>query len=126
MRELGFVVRWGRVVPGRELEAVDLFAETTKYYGDLLAKGELTFFEPFMYLSGDNEIDNGFFVLKGPAQKINEIFESEETLSLKTKGALLLSHLSTELILVGEDVLGQVTRFADTSKAVGKIPVGVA
>ena len=121
MKELGCLVRWGRVVPGREEKAVELFTEVTKYYGELMASGYLTYFEPFFYLSGDGEIDNGFFVLKGP--KITEILESEEMLRFKTRSELCLSHLTTELLLVGEEVLKQVTRFTEE---VGRVPAGVA
>jgi hypothetical protein len=123
MKELGCIVRWGRVVPGREQQAVEMFAETTKFYGELLARGDLTHFEPFVFLTGDGEIDNGFFILKGPAEKITEIFESEEMLRLKARRELVLSHLATELVLVGEEVLNHLARFAETA---GRQPVGVA
>jgi hypothetical protein len=122
MKELGILVRWGRVIPGRELDAVELFTEATKFYGDFLAEGALTYFEPFILLSGDNETDNGFFVMKGPAPKIHEIFEGDATLRLKTKAAMILSHLTIELMLVGEEVLNEVTRLAE----VGKVLVGTA
>ena len=120
MKELGIIVRWGRVIPGREKEAVEGFTEATKYFGDLLAKGWLTYFEPFGYLSGDNDLENGFFLMKGPAEKVHEIFESEPTLRLKTQATMYLDHLTIEFLLVGDEVINNISRFAE----IAMVPVG--
>jgi hypothetical protein len=106
--EIGVLVHWGRVIPGKEEAAVDAFAQTTKLYGEKLANGTFTYFEPFMYRTGDWQEDLGFFVLKGPEEKVIAFFDSMEAKTLRTKVAQMVDHLKIEYLYTGPDVLEQV------------------
>src|SRR6266508_3701309 len=64
--EIGLYIKFGKLVPGREEKAIDLFGEAIEYFGEKMAIGWLTFFEPFFFQTSDREEETGFFVLKGP------------------------------------------------------------
>ena len=120
MKELGVVFRWGRVIPGKEKEAVEFFAETTKYFADKLASGEITFFEPFLFATADAEIERGMFVIKGVPEKIYALLEERKGLELTARSYQMLAHVRRDLMFVGEEVLAQVQLFAEAN--LGLVP----
>ena len=122
MKQLGLITKFGRVFPGKEREAIDLFAETTKYFGEKLADGTLTYYEPYLYFSGNHEFDNGFFVVKGPEEKVIRFFEDQRRIDLNLKAGQICANVTTELLIVGDEVLTQVSRFADVTR--GLVAVG--
>jgi hypothetical protein len=63
-REIGLWIRFGKLVPGRERRAIELFEEGTSYFRDLYAKKVLTYFEPYFLMTSDYEAETGFFILK--------------------------------------------------------------
>jgi hypothetical protein len=75
--EIGLIVKYGKLVPGREEQAIALVAETTQWFEEQLKTGYITYFEPFFYASGDLEadagfwiIDAGFWIIKGERDKV--------------------------------------------------------
>lgn len=120
--EIGALIQFGAVIPGREEAAVDAFAETMKLYGDKLAKGTFTYFETFVFRTGDMQRDLGFILLKGPEDKVTEYFDSIEHKTLHTKVGQVVNHLKIEFLYTGADVMEQV---AILSKLTEKVPAGV-
>jgi hypothetical protein len=59
--EIGLLIKRGAPVPGRETQAIDVFSEGTEYFGKKLAEGTITFFEPFLFGTGDLEEWQGAF-----------------------------------------------------------------
>jgi len=106
--EIGVVVRYGGVMPGREAACVDLFTETLSLYGEKLADGTFTSFEPFAFRTGDFQEELGFFVLKGPEEKVTGFFNSMEQRTLQAKGEQIVNHLKIEFLYTGSEVLEQV------------------
>lgn len=121
--EVGVLVQWGGVVPGKEKAAVDVFAETLKLYGDKMANGTFTYFEPFLFRTGDIQMDLGFIVLKGPEDKVMAFFDSLEQKTLKAKVAQIVNHLKIEFLYTGKDVQEQVEILSKLAEQ--KIPAGV-
>lgn len=109
--DIGMLIRWGSVVPGREEQALALFDETVSFYGGLMEAGKVTSFEPFMYSTSDFETEQGFFIVKGPIAAIFETMDSDGYKNLVTKANLLLHHVSISLLTVGDGVVGQLDRF---------------
>jgi len=116
MKELGVFIRWGRIFPGKEKEALDFYAETTRYFTDRLGDGSLTFFEPFLFLSGDGEVDNGFFICKGPEEKVLAMVDEPRRLELEARATQLMGHVTVQLLLAGEGVFEHITRFATVNQ----------
>lgn len=108
--EIGLWIRYGKLVPGRERQAIELFEEGTKYFGDLYAKKVLTFFEPFFLMTSDRESETGFFILKGPAPEIFRLMEEEPYLHLVQKAMVLVEHFQVDLLTVGEGIPAQLER----------------
>ena len=106
--EIGAIVRYGGVMPGREAGAVHLFTETLKLYSEKLADGTFTSFEPFAFRTGDFQEELGLFVLKGPEEKVTGFFNSIEQRTLQAKGEQIVNHLRIEFLYTGSEVLEQV------------------
>lgn len=106
--EIGVLVSYGGVIPGKERAAVDVFAETMKLYGAKLVDGTFTWYEPFIFQTGDLQETLGFFVIKGPQDKMLAFFNGEENRILKDKVALIVNHLKIEFLYTGNEVLKEV------------------
>jgi hypothetical protein len=110
--DVGLLIRYGKLIPGREVPALELFEETTAYFRKKVEEGTITFFEPFFMATGDFETEIGFFVLKGPAPEIFKLETEEEYLHLMQKGLMLVEHLRADVLTVGEGIPLQLERAA--------------
>jgi hypothetical protein len=102
--DVGLMIRYGRLVPGREAAAMELFDETVGFFQDRLARGELSFFEPFFLMTSDLDQEQGFFLVKGAAPAIFAMMEEEAYLEIMTRASLLVEHLHQDLLRVGEGI----------------------
>lgn len=110
--DIGYIIKFGRIVPGREGKAVELFAEAVGFWQGHLASGRVMYFEPFLSGTGDFDADLGFFIIKGPEEELRAIVRSEEFRVLTTKASLVSDHFREEWLLVGEEVTQQLERFS--------------
>lgn len=117
--EIGLLIRYGKLVPGRETEALALFAEGEAYFRDKLSRGEITYYEPFFLATSDLEEDLGFHVIKGPAPEIFRIMEDEAYRVLLTKMHLVVEHPRVDMLTVGEGIAQQVDRFSKVRADLG-------
>lgn len=116
--DVGMVVHFGGIFPGREKQGVDLFAETTKLYGEKLADGTFSYFEPFIYQTGDVRDQLGFFLIKGTEEKVMGFVDSRESMELRTKAAQICEHLQIEILYTGERLLEQVAIFSNLAEKI--------
>ena len=114
--ETGVIFRWGRIVPGREQEAVQLFGEVTQYFSEAKVHGDLTYFEPFFYTSGDYQVESGFIVAKGPEERIRKFLDQDLTVGLIFKSELLLEHFKVEFLAIGERIPKLMELFIEQTK----------
>lgn len=108
--EIGLLIRYGKLVPGREKQAIALFQESMSYLQERLAAGEITSFEPFFFMTSDLDEELGFFVVKGPAPAIFGLMEDEHYRMLMQKSMALVEHLHSDFLVVGEGIASQVER----------------
>lgn len=118
--EIGTLTRWGSPKTGREKESLEHYRKSVAYGGRLVKEGKLSYFEPFLFTSGDNEIESGFFIAKGPVAEFFGIIDSEEYRSLLARATLLNEHVRVDMLAVGEGVDRQI---ADFEKALSALPV---
>ncbi len=118
--EVGMISRWGSPKPGRERDALENYRHAVAYGRRLVEEGKLTYFEPFFLNSGDAEIENGFFIARGPVAQVFEILESEEYRDLTARAQLLSEHMHTDMLTVGE---GIDRTLADYEKALTSLGV---
>lgn len=117
--EIGLLIRYGKIVPGREEHGIELFEEFMRFCSARLADGTLTHFEPFFLATSDREEETGFFLLRGPAPSIFALMEDEEYQRLQLKGSLLLEHLRTDMMQVGDTIPLSMERFAKVRAELG-------
>jgi hypothetical protein len=98
------MIRYGRLVPGREAAAMELFGETVTFFQERLGRAEISFFEPFFISTSDLDQEQGFFLIKGQAPAIFALMEDEAYLSIMTRASLLVEHLRQDLLRVGEGI----------------------
>ena len=108
--EVGLIIRYGKLVPGREKEVFELFDESMMYFQEKLSEKVLTYFEPFFLTTGDLEEESGFFILKGPAPEIFKLMEEEKYRWLMQKAFLLIEHVRQDILTVGEEIPLQMER----------------
>jgi hypothetical protein len=89
--DVGLMIRYGRLVPGREAAAMELFGETVSFFQERLARGELSFFEPFFLMTSDLDQEQGFFLVKGAAPAIFAMMDD-------------VAYLHQDLLRVGEGI----------------------
>jgi hypothetical protein len=108
--EVGLIIRYGKLVPGRERQAIELFDEASRYFKEKVEKKVLTYFEPFFLFTSDLEEESGFFILKGPAPEVFKLMEEENYLWLMQKAFMLVEHLRADILTVGESIPTQLER----------------
>lgn len=111
--DIGLLIRWGQILPGREDSAIALFEESVIYYLSLLENGKITSFEPFLFTMADLEEEQGFFLVKGPVPEIFALMDSDEYKTFMTKANLLVHHLRANMLSVGDGVTQQLERYAN-------------
>ncbi len=117
--DIGLMIRYGRLVPGRENQAVELFREAVNYWTEKQRAGTIAYFEPFFLQTSDREKETGFFVIKGPVAEIFKLMEEEPYLKLIEKAMVLVEHLQVDLLTVGEGIEHQLERSAMTRAELG-------
>ncbi len=117
--EVGLLIRYGKVVPGREVEAVELFAEGERFFKEKLASKAITYYEPFFLSTSDLEEETGFHVIKGSAPEVFKLMEDERYRALMTKMTLVVEHPRADLLTVGEGITAQIERFAKVRAELG-------
>jgi hypothetical protein len=109
--DIGLMIRWGQIIPGREDQALALFDEAVTYYLGLLETRKITAFEPCLFSMADLEEEQGFFLVKGPVADIFALMDSDEYQTFMTKANLLVHHLQACMLNVGDGVMHQIERY---------------
>ncbi len=102
--EIGLIYRWGRPLPGREEEGAKTFNEVLQYMTELKKKGDITYFEPFMFTTGDIEVDNGFFLVKGPEEALRRTMAEEKYLELLMRSQRNVAHFKVDFLLLQDRI----------------------
>jgi hypothetical protein len=97
---------WGEVVRGREDKAVEIFNESIEYYAKLQQDGRIESFEPW-FLSPHGGDLQGFVLLRGEREKLDEIARSPEFQSLQARVGLIVDRSGAVPAATGE-VLGRL------------------
>jgi hypothetical protein len=108
--EVGLLIRYGKLVPGREVPAIELFQESMRYLEEKRDLGEITYFEPFFFMTSDLDEELGFWLVKGPAPAIFAIMEEEAFKLLMQKSIALVEHMRMDWLTVGDGIAEQVER----------------
>jgi hypothetical protein len=106
--DVGLMIRYGKLVTGREHQAMDLFQDTLAYFGQKLERGEIPYFEPFFLMTTDQEEELGFFIVKGDMAALTTIVNDEGFKVLMEKARVLASHVQMDWLQTGDSIGEQV------------------
>ena len=106
---------WNRSVPGREQQAMQLFQKVVEFYGKLQADGRIESFEPVLLSAHGGDL-NGFFLLRGEAEKLGEVQRDETFVDLTIEAGYCLEGVGVIPGFIGE---GLTDSFSRWSKFVG-------
>jgi hypothetical protein len=102
---------WNRAVAGREQQALDLFNKGMEAYTKWQSEGKIESFEP-VFLSTHGGDLNGFIMLKGEANKLNELREDEEFIDMVIQAEYCLEGFGVVPGYIGEDLMDMFARWS--------------
>ena len=82
-------IGWGAVVRGREKQALQVFQESMEYYGRLQQEGRIEGFDVVLLAPHGGDM-NGFVVLRGDRQALEDVRFSDEFERLLVRAASII------------------------------------
>jgi len=104
-------IGWNRSIPGREQQAMQLFQKVVEFYGKLQADGRIESFEPVLLTAHGGDL-NGFFLLKGDAEKLAEIRREDTFIDLTFEAGYCLEGFGVIVGYVGEGLTDAFSRWS--------------
>jgi len=104
-------IGWNRPVVGREQQAMQLFQKVVEFYGKLQADGRIESFEPVILAAHGGDL-NGFFLLKGEAQKLAEIREDDAFGEIVIEAGYCLDGFGVVPGYIGEGLTDVISRWS--------------
>ncbi|MFW2387174.1 MAG: hypothetical protein ACN4G0_02480 [Polyangiales bacterium] len=86
MADAAILIRWNRVVPGREQQALSLFGQSLEYYGTLASEGAIDSYEPVMLNPSGGDL-NGFILLRGSADQLDAVKREDRFIDIMMRAA---------------------------------------
>jgi hypothetical protein len=99
MADAGLFIGFGNPVRGRESQALELFNESIGWYSRLQEEGQIEGFEP-VFLEPHGGDLNGFFLIRGEAEKLAKLRVSEEFTQFMIRAGLCVESIG----VVGADM----------------------
>jgi hypothetical protein len=96
-------IGWGTAVRGRERNAQDVFQESVEYWGKLQSDGQIEGLQIVLLDPHGGDL-NGFALLQGDGEKLDEVRRSEEFTRLVTRANLIVDSLGVVRGVTGEEV----------------------
>jgi hypothetical protein len=102
---------WNRVVVGREKQAMQLFQKSLEYYTKQEKEGRIESFEPVLLDAHGGDL-NGFWLLKGSAQKFAEIRQDSAFLDLAIEAEYCMEGFGMVDGYIGEGLTNVLSRWS--------------
>ena len=102
---------WNRPTVGREQQAMELWGKAMEYYGKLQADGRIESFEPIMLGAHGGDL-NGFLLIRGNIEKLNEIRGEDAFLNFMTEASYCLDGFGVVPGIIGEALNEGFARWA--------------
>ena len=113
MRNNAIMLGWNRALLGREQLAAQMFQAFTQYLQGLQKEGTIDSFEPIFVTPHGGSL-NGFFVLRGNPQKLDELCGSRGWAEWLMKGTLHLEGLCELRALSGPAVAERMALYTES------------
>lgn len=102
-------VGWGTPVRGRERKAQEVFQESVEYWGRLQSEGQIESLQVALLNPHGGDL-NGFAILQGEAEKLDEVRRSDEFARLLTRANLIVDSLGAVSGVTGAELGAQLER----------------
>jgi hypothetical protein len=99
---------WGNPVRGRERKAQQVFQESAAYWGRLQSEGKIENLQ-VVFLGPHGGDLNGFAILQGEADKLDEVRRSDEFGLMVTRANLIVDSLGVVPGITGNEVAAQLS-----------------
>lgn len=117
MADAAVFIGWGEVVRGREQKALAVFAETVAYHARLQQEGKIESFEPVILQPHGGDLQ-GFVLLRGTAEGLDEVLRSDEFQDHVFKAQLVANNVGVVRAAIGTSLSEGMARYA---AAVGQV-----
>jgi hypothetical protein len=103
-------IGWNRSERGKEKQALEAFSSALAYYGKLVQTGQIESFEPVILNPHGGDL-NGFILIRGTADKLAAVQDSDEFRDLTTLADMSVGGIGVIGGFVGEGVVREIARF---------------
>ena len=114
MADATLFVGWNRPVSGRESQAAAYWKESMGLYTALQKEGRIESFEPVLLAAHGGDL-NGFVLVRGTPQKLDEVRQDERFIDLVLKGTMLTSNFGVVSGYVGAGLEKVMNRWVTLS-----------
>ena len=113
------MLSFGAVHPGREDLAVELFTETSRYLGKLLADEVIEGFKPYFFADGMQGDVVGFFVIEGQRERLDALRRREEFQRLLLRVGAATANVRVESLVAGTEAGRLVNLYKEVRSELG-------
>jgi hypothetical protein len=112
-------IGWGTPVRGRETQGAKVFGEWVELLGSYQSKGTVKSFQPVFIQARGGDLQ-GFFLVQGETNKLQEFVNSEEVRRATTRAQLIVDNFGVCNAITGDEIGKQMqlwqTNAAELSK----------
>lgn len=118
MADEALFIGWGEVVRGRETKAVEVFNESIQYYGQLQQDGKVESVDAWFLAPHGGDLQ-GFILLRGDGQQLDEIERSPEFERLQTRAGMIVDRTGTVHAFTGDSLGRLMGQFQEAAGDLG-------
>ena len=111
MADAAIVIRWDRVVPGREQQALSIFGQSLEYYGTLQSEGAIESFEPILFNPTGGDL-NGIILLRGSADQMDAVKRDDRFIDIMMRAAHSCERLGVNEAYLEGELQSRMARWA--------------
>ncbi len=111
MANAALVIRWNRVVPGREQTGLTLFGQSLEYYGTLLSQGKIESYEPVLLDPTGGDL-NGFIILRGSPDQLDAVRREDRFIDITMRAAHVCQDLGVVEGYLEAELQSRMARWA--------------
>jgi hypothetical protein len=103
MADGALFIGWGAPITGREAKGLEVFNEALQYYGRLQQDGRIKSFDVGLLEPHGGDL-NGFILLRGDREQLNQLHLDEEFERLTTRASLIVERIGVVNVATGDDL----------------------
>ncbi len=111
MADSAILIRWNRVVPGREQQGLTLFGQSLEYYGTLVSEGKIESYEPVMLNPSGGDL-NGLILLRGSADQLDAVKREDRFIDIVMRAAHTCEGLGVNDAFLEGELQARMTKWA--------------